>query len=129
MIRYEEAPDIREMARDIVEKLDMNHIDFERVIFLRSFGSGSKNTIARCHALPRVWQKGLNIRAHYIIEVISENFDSMEEDEKVEILIHELMHILKSFGGGFRHHKPYVTRRKVKRMFEKYKKSRLESVI
>ncbi len=120
MIRYEPAPDIENAVKDVVEKLDMEHVDLARVKCVRSFGSGSRYTIARCHALPRIMQKAIGLKAHYIIEVISEKFDRMDNEEKMKIIIHELMHIPKSFRGGFRHHKPYVNRTEVEKMYRKY---------
>lgn len=120
MIRYEHAADIERAIKDIIEKLGMKHIDVSRIRCMRSFGSGSRYTIARCHALPRIMQKALDLKAHYFIEVISERFDSMDEQERMKTLIHELMHIPKSFRGGFRHHRPYVNRPEVEKMYRKY---------
>ena len=93
-----------------------------RVACFRSFGSSSTNTIARCHALSTIWQKTLNTKAHYIIEVLSEKYDKLSEDEKDKTLIHELMHVPKSFGGGFRHH-DYVCDKNVTKLHKIYKNS------
>jgi predicted metallopeptidase len=35
-----------------------------------------------------------------------------------------VMHIPHSFGGGFRAHKPHVTRKKVERMYRKFLQAR-----
>lgn len=120
MIRYERAPDIAEKAKKVVERLEMSYIDIGRVWFMRSSGSKSRRTIARIHVLSRIMQKALGIPAQYVIEIISERFDKMDEDEKTRTIIHELMHIPRSFGGGFRHHRPYVNRRTVEAMFKRY---------
>lgn len=53
------------------------------------------------------------MKSHYAIEVISERFDDLPAAEQEKVLIHELLHIPKSFGGGFRHHKDWVTKRRV----------------
>lgn len=117
MIKYERAPDIESRAREIADKLEIRH-DFSRVIFVRSRGSKSRRTLARCHALPRIMQAALDKKAHYVVEVISENFDGLEDSEKIKTIIHELLHIPKSFGGGFRHHS-FVNRKTVERMYMK----------
>ncbi len=118
-MKYVIAHDIRELAEDVVKTLGWEHIDLGRVIFLRSYGSSSKRVVARCHGLGRIWQKALGLKPHYIIEVISENFDNLNPEEKVKTVIHELMHIPKCFGGGFRHH-DWVNPRNVKRYTDLY---------
>lgn len=102
-MKYEEAPDIKERMIDIVKTLGMNHVDVERVACLRSFGSSSRRTIARCHALGKLMQKAMNTKAFYAIEFL-EKFNKMPKDEQDKVIIHELMHVPKAFGGGFRQH-------------------------
>ncbi|MBI4018059.1 MAG: metallopeptidase [Candidatus Aenigmarchaeota archaeon] len=119
MIKYFPDPELERKAKEISAVLGFRH-DFSRVVFMRSTGSKSRYTLARCHALSRVLQKALNVRAHYVIEVISHNFDRLSEEEKTKTIIHELMHIPKSMGGGFRHH-DYVCRRNVEQMYKKIK--------
>ena len=118
-IKYELAEEIMARLYDIAKKIEMEHVQFSGVYAVRSRGSSSQRTIARCHALSRIWQKCLNIKAVYIIEVISEHFDKMSREEQDRVLIHELMHIPKSFGGGFKHH-DVVTRRNVEKMYKTY---------
>jgi len=120
MIRYELAEDIGAKIKDILHKLQITHIDESRVACVRSKGSNSKRIIARCHGLPRIMQLALNQKPHYVIEVISEKFDKLSKQEQTKTLIHELMHIPHSFGGGFRAHKPYVTWKKVERMYKQF---------
>ena len=119
-MEYIDAPDVRQKAEHIVNTLGLGNIDLERVACFRSRGTSTRRTIARCHGLPKVMQLGMNTKAFYVIELISERFDRMSEDEQTETLIHELMHIPKNFGGGFRHH-DYVCSREVKRMHKLYK--------
>ncbi len=121
MIKYQKADDIQEVAREIVEKLCWNHIKLGDVGFIRSFGSGSRGIIARCHAMGKAMQTALDRKGFYLIEVISERFDKLSEDERIKVVIHELMHIPKCFGGGFIHHNR-VNERNVKQVYEKYKK-------
>ena len=92
-IKFEFDWGITSKVREIIETLEMNHIKPDRVICMRSHGSGARGTIARCYGLTRVWQKALGIKAHYVIEVISEKYDKQSEEDKEKTLIHELMHI------------------------------------
>jgi predicted metallopeptidase len=120
MIQYELAEDIGASIRGIIHKLQMTHVDESRLVCIRSKDSNSKRVIARCHGLSRIMQLALNRRPHYVIEVISERFDKLSKEEQIKVLIHELMHIPHSFGGGFRVHKPYVIQKKVERMYRKF---------
>ena len=119
-IRYEHAEDIRNIALDVVRRLNLSHIQFEEISFLRSKGSSSRGTIARCHALSKPLQLGLKRKGFYTIEVISERFDKLSYDDKIKVVIHELMHIPKSFGGGFIHH-DFVNEKNINRLFEQYR--------
>jgi len=122
MIRYELADDIGAKLKDILRKLQMAHVDGSRVVCVRSKGSKSTRLIARCHGLSRIMQQALNEKPHYVIEVVSERFDKLSKEEQTKVLIHELMHIPYSFGGGFRAHRPHVTRKKVERMYKQFVK-------
>jgi len=119
-ISYQRDTGLEREVRRISSVLGMEHIDHSRLAVVRSEGTKSRRVLARCHALSRIFQHALGIRAHYIIEIVSENFDRLPDDEKLRTLIHELMHIPRSFGGGFRHHRPYVNRRTVERAYRKY---------
>lgn len=103
VMKYEDAPDLYERMREVVETLSMRHIDIERVKCVRSFGSKAPRTLARCHALGKLMQKAMKTQAFYAIEFL-EIFDRLSKKEQDKVIIHELMHIPKSFGGGFRHH-------------------------
>lgn len=120
MIIYKDAPDIKERIAEIILAAGFGHIKTDFLVCLRSHGSASRRVIARCHALPRIMQKALNVDAFYVIEVLSERFDNLSEQDKVKTLIHELMHIPRSFGGGFIHHN-LVNRREVEKVWERIK--------
>ena len=120
-MKYEFDEDSQKIAKDIIDKLNLDHIKIERIVFMKSHGSKSRQTLARIHGLSKIMQKAMRIKAVYVIELISENFDKLNKDEKIKTIIHELMHIPKSFGGGFRQHKPYVTKKNVERAFKNYK--------
>lgn len=117
-MKYEYAPDLQRKAMEIASQL-FSHVDMSRVRCLRSFGSSSRGTIARCHALGKLMQKAMGVRAFYALEFISERFDKMSEEEQLKVIIHELMHIPYTFGGGFKHH-DWVTERNVNKMYKLY---------
>ena len=117
---YQKAPDLDERVFDIVQRLEMRHVQLPRVVCIRSRGSKSRRTLARCHVLPKIIQEALGIKAYYIIEAIAENFDGLSREDQTRVLIHELMHIPKTFGGGFKFHN-YVNRREVEKMYKLYK--------
>lgn len=117
-IKYEYAADIEEKARDISLTV-FPHIKLDRVKCFRSFGSNSRGTIARCHAMGKIMQLTVGVKAHYALEFISERFDKMSEEDKMKVIIHELMHIPISFGGGFKHH-DYVCDKNINMFYNKY---------
>ena len=118
-MKYEYAPDLHEIAVEISLML-FPHINIESIQCFRSYGTSTKNTVARCHSLGKIMQKALETEAFYPIEFLSENFDKLSEEEKVKVIIHELMHIPKNFGGGFRHH-DYVCEKNISVNYRKYK--------
>jgi predicted metallopeptidase len=118
-VEYCPAPDVEEEIRRIIRLLALDHIDPQRVRAIRSRGTRSRRILARCHALPKALQTGLNLSTHYVIELVSENYNRLPESEKTKTLIHELLHIPYAFGGGFRNH-DYVRSHRVNQLYEKY---------
>jgi predicted metallopeptidase len=119
-MKYEIDYEIQDIAKDVIRKLNFSHIDTENLLCIRSRGSKSRRTIARIHGLPKIMQIAMSIKAFYAIEIISENFDKLSHEDKIRTIIHELMHIPKCFGGGFRQHKPFVTRKTVEEAYKDY---------
>ena len=120
-MKYEDAPDLQIIAEEISILL-FPHIDIERVKCFRSKGSSSRGTIARCHTIGKLMQKAIGVKAHYAIEFL-ERFEKLDEAEQIKTIIHELMHIPKTFGGGFRQH-DYVCEKNVNLMYKTYKAKR-----
>lgn len=121
---FSKDPAIKKIINKIVTLL-FPHIKSENIFCFRSQNSKSR-AIARIYSLPRIWQSALNIEPHYIIEVISEKFDKLSDEEKEKVLIHELMHIPKTFSGSLKPHRCFgkrIDKRSVEKMYEKYLKS------
>ena len=65
----------------------------------------------------------LEIQPQYIIEVIAEKFDKLTEENKERTLIHELMHIPKTFSGALVAHRTRhrrIDNRSVEKMYDLY---------
>lgn len=119
-MKYETDFETMEIAKDVVTKLNLTHVNIEKLICVRSHGSKSRRTVARIHGLPKIMQLAMNTKAFYVIEMISENFDKLSSEDKIKTIIHEIMHVPKSFGGGFRSHRPYVTSKTVEKAYKTY---------
>lgn len=119
-MRYQDAPDAARDIDEIVRILEFRHLDRARIRVVRSRGSRSRRILARCHGLPKALQAGLGLAPHYVIELLAENYDRLSRVEQIKTLIHELLHIPASFGGGFRHH-DFVRARRVNAYYERYR--------
>lgn len=123
-IRYSEAADVKKLADEIAEKLEFFHVVPQFVFCIRSKGSASRRTIARIHGLGKVWQQTLNIPSAYVIEVISERFDRLTQEDREKTIIHELLHIPATFAGGFRPHKGYIDDETVDKLHKTFREQR-----
>ena len=118
-----DAPDIKKRIDRILAVLGLPHILANRLIVYKSRGSTGR-AIARIWSLPRVWQQALKVPPHYVIEVISERFDRQSSDDQDRTLIHELMHIPKTFSGALVSHRGRshrIDRRTVEVLYQKYR--------
>ena len=99
----ETAADVQEIMDDIVRTLGLGHINEFRIICMRSRNAKAR-AYARIWNLPDIWQKALEVRAFYVIEVLAEKFDALSGVEKKKVIIHELLHIPKTFSGALLGH-------------------------
>lgn len=121
-VSWFEALDIQKDLIEIINILNLTHIDSNRIKTFRSTGSKAYAR-ARIWAFPRIWQQALNLPAYYIIEVLSERFDHLDSDDKKRVLIHELMHIPKNFSGSLVAHRGRyhsISSRTVEKLFSIY---------
>lgn len=117
-MKYEHAPDLQARMEEIVALLAMEHVDVKRVKCFRSSGSSTRRTIARCHTIGKLMQKAMGMPAHYAIEFLAP-FEKMSKSEQDRVIIHELLHIPKTFGGGFRQH-DYVCEQNIAILHKKF---------
>jgi predicted metallopeptidase len=123
-LKYVEAPDVKLLVDEIVDMLDLSYVVPSSVHCYRSSGSKSRRIIARIHGLGRIWQQALGLQTVYVIEVLSERYDRLSQEDKEKTVIHELLHVPKGFKGGFRPHKGYISRQKVDRLHKEYMKKK-----
>ncbi len=100
----ERALDVQFMLDELLEHLSLDNVITSRIICMRS-RKAQVRAYARIWSLPEIWRNALEINPFYVIEVVSEHYDSLSEEEKKKVLIHELLHIPKKFTGGLVPHK------------------------
>lgn len=103
-MQYAKAPEIKRTIEVLVEKLNFTHVKTERIHCIRSFDAKTR-AYARIWGMSRLFHEVAGIEPAYIIEVVSKHFDKLSEREKIKTLIHELMHIPKTFSGALLSHK------------------------
>jgi predicted metallopeptidase len=121
-MRWELCHRTHERLRRIVGALGFAHVDPGRVFCVRGYGSTSE-AWARIWGLPSLWQQVLRIGPAYVVEIIEPEFGRLPEDEQDRILIHELLHIPRTFSGAIRPHRTptfRINRRTVERYYQQY---------
>lgn len=108
-MKFVKAHDIQKRITYLVNNLQLMHIKPQSLVCFRSWGSVARAR-ARIWSMPTIWQIALDIQPHYCIEVISEKFDNQSLDDQERILIHELMHIPKTFSGALVPHRTHAHR-------------------
>lgn len=125
---WQKAPDVKRDVKQILSVLDLPYIKGSRIFCYRTNGSKSRS-YARIWSFPRIFQEVLEIEPAYVIEVLSKHYDKLDPEEKIRVLIHELMHIPRNFSGAL---VPHVTRSRhlhktVETLFDRYRKAIIES--
>ena len=119
---WTDAGEIKKDIEQILKTLDFPHIDPSRVFCFRTQGSKSRS-YARIWSMPKIFQRALNIKPAYIIEVLSKYYDKLDDDSKKKVLIHELLHIPKNFSGALLPHRSRHRhlQAEVNKLFKEYK--------
>ena len=102
-ISWEEAPDIKRRLLLLIKIVPVDWVKASRIICFRSMGAKTR-AYARIWGLSKIWQQALTLEPAYILEVISERYDTLAESERDKILLHELTHIPKNFSGALLPH-------------------------
>jgi len=122
-MEWEDATDVHHDLQEIIAHLDLPYIDLNRIYCYRTTGSKTK-AYARTWSFPKIFQRALSIQPAYVIEVLSQHYDKLDDDKKKKVLIHELLHIPKNFSGALL---PHHTRSRnlhslANKLFKEYKK-------
>jgi predicted metallopeptidase len=121
-MQWRPARDIFSRLRRILRALDLAYIDARRIHCARVWGSRA-NALARIWGLPPIFQEALRLRAHYVIEFMVPAFDRLPREEQDRVIIHELLHIPRSFSGGIRPERSpslSINTRTVERYYRQY---------
>jgi len=103
-MRYKIAQDVKEKVDQLINQLKMEYIDEKRIYCIRSFDAKTR-AIARIWGMSRLFAEVCGIKPCYIIEVNNKRFDKLSERDKIKTLIHELLHIPKTFSGALLSHR------------------------
>ncbi|MFH1833139.1 MAG: putative metallopeptidase [Candidatus Levyibacteriota bacterium] len=122
-LNWEEAMEVKKEISEIIQILNLAHINPGRIFCYRTYGSKSRS-YARIWSFPKIFQRALDVRPAYVIEVLSRHFDKLSEDDKKKVLIHELLHIPKNFSGALVPHQTRSRRISIltNQLFKEYKK-------
>src|SRR3989441_9295732 len=99
VMQWRSAGDLFDRLRRVVRALDLSYVDVRRIRCVRVTGSRA-NALARIWGLPPVFQDALRLRPHYVIEFMVPAFDRLPHEEQDRVIIHELLHIPRTFSGG-----------------------------
>lgn len=103
-MKYSLAPDIKKNIDLLIDKLDFIHIKAKNIYCIRSFDAKTR-AYARIWGMAKLFKEVAGIEPHYIIEVNAKKYDKLNDREKIKTLIHELMHIPKTFSGALLSHR------------------------
>src|SRR6266404_3335301 len=82
---WQDAEDIKEDLADIIKHIDLPHINLERIYCYRTKGSKTR-AYARTWAFPKIFQSALLVEPAYVIEVLSQHYDKLDEDKRKKYL-------------------------------------------
>lgn len=119
-MKYSPAPEIKKQIVQLINQLDMKHIKKNQIHCIRSFDAKTR-AYARIWGMSRLFKEVAGLEPHYIIEVNAKRFDKLPEHEKIKTLIHELMHIPKTFSGALLSHRgPHhrINEKEVEKIFK-----------
>jgi len=122
MIAYGGDSQIKKRLDYLIDTIPFDNVKKEFVEIVISKGAKTR-AIARIYSFPRVHQIAFNLPPRYTIEIISEKFFKLSSENQDKVLIHELLHIPKTFSGALVPHKCFgrkvVCQKAVDKLYDK----------
>lgn len=91
--------EIKNRVYRLIDLVDADWIRPESIYCVRSTGSSAR-AYARIWGMNKIWQIAAGHKPSYVIEVLSEHFDKLNQSAQDKVLLHELAHIPKNFSGS-----------------------------
>ncbi len=120
-MKYQKAPDVKKRIDLLIKELEFDHIKPKQIHCIRSFDAKTR-AYARIWGMAKLFTEVVGLEPHYIIEVNAKRFDKLDQREQIKTLIHELMHIPKTFSGALLSHRGkyhHINDREVERILRK----------
>jgi len=103
-MKYSKAPEIKEQIDLLIKKLGFTYMNPKNIHCIRSFDAKTR-AYARIWGMAKLFKEVAGLEPNYIIEVNAKKFDKLSERDKLKTLVHELMHIPKTFSGALLSHR------------------------
>jgi len=103
-MKYDRAPDIKKRIDALIEALEFAYIKPKQIYCIRSFDAKTR-AYARIWGMAKLFSEVAGIAPTYIIEVNAKKFDKLSDRDQLKTLVHELMHIPRTFSGALLSHK------------------------
>lgn len=102
-IDWKNAPDVKKRVLHLIKELEIDWLKTSSIYCFRSENANTR-AYARIWGLSRIWQQALKTKPAYVLEVISEKYDELNQLEQDKVLLHEITHIPRNFSGSLMPH-------------------------
>ncbi len=103
-MKYSPAADVKKQIDQLIKRLNLTYIKPKNIHCIRSFDVKTRAS-ARIWGMAKLFKEVAGIEPHYIIEVNAKRFDKLPQREQIKTLVHELLHIPRTFSGALLSHR------------------------